>query len=76
MKKIAIIGSGLSAVSAAKTLINKGIKPSIIDVGDVLDSEKETLINKMKVANSSEWASDDINSISHNPSLLKKIKGY
>ena len=38
--KVAIIGSGLAAVSATKVLISRGIKPIILDKGEILDSER------------------------------------
>ena len=45
--KIAIIGSGLASISAAKTLIDRGIRPTIIDCGDVLDSSRLKVVRKM-----------------------------
>ena len=34
MRNVAIVGSGLTAISAAKVLITRGVKPVIIDIGN------------------------------------------
>ena len=57
--KIAVIGSGLAAVSAAKVLISRGFKPIILDKGETLDSEKTSIVNKLSKLDPNEWELED-----------------
>lgn len=72
MKKVAIIGSGLAATSAAKILISKGMKPTIIDKGDIIDRETESLVKKMSSMDVLDWELDDINFVTSNSTVHEK----
>jgi len=39
LSRIAIVGSGLAGISAAKALKKRGIKPTILDVGYEIEEE-------------------------------------
>ena len=47
LKKIAIIGSGLASTSVAKSLVKRGVKPIIFDIGRKLDNERQKIIDRM-----------------------------
>ncbi len=54
--KIVIVGSGLAALSAARALVNRGIKPVLWDVGRAEDEEKAFLVKEMALQKPDEWA--------------------
>ncbi len=69
MKKIAIIGSGLASISAAKVLVSRGVRPTIIDVGDTLNEEISEVVDNMARVNKTSWKLEDIKLIASNPTL-------
>ena len=72
--KIAIIGSGLAAVSAAKVLLNRGIKPIILDKGETLDSKRSSIVNKLSKLDPDEWEFEDKKIITFNPTIKGEKK--
>jgi len=72
MQKIAIVGSGLSSISAAKILISRGVKPTIIDCGNTIDEEKVRLVERMSHLEPSDWSREDINLLTNNPTIHNK----
>ena len=69
---IAIIGSGLAAVSTAKFLINRGVKPIILDVGETLGPEKSALIKKMSSVKPEQWNDYERKLVTSNPTVFNK----
>lgn len=53
--KVAVIGSGLSAIAAVKTLIERGIKPIILDYGLTLNQEKEQIVTQLAQQEPNNW---------------------
>ncbi|BCA94973.1 hypothetical protein TUM19329_13340 [Legionella antarctica] len=72
MEQIAIIGSGLAAVSAAKALIKRGVKPVILDYGDTLPSDVQTIVERMSKIESHLWSNTDKEKISANTTIGNK----
>lgn len=77
-KSVAIIGSGLSAVSAAKALISRGVKPVILDVGEEIEEDRKNLILKLSKISHKNWLDLDRERITNNDtvnnfSTLKKL---
>ncbi len=54
-----IVGSGLAAVGAVKALINRGIKPTVLDYGDRLPKITGELSKKLKQMDKDQWEEDD-----------------
>ena len=71
MSRIAIVGSGLAGISAAKALKKRGIKPTILDVGYEIEEEIGKLVNKLGGINTSEWKQQDVEKKIYNPTLFK-----
>ena len=69
MKKIAIIGSGLASTSVAKSLVKRGVKPIIFDIGRKLDNERQKIIDRMSKLEPGDWNEEDRLIISKNPKL-------
>lgn len=72
MLKIAIIGSGLASISAAKVLIDRGIRPTIIDCGDSLDVDRKKMVEKLSLLEPKSWNKKDLSLISANPTIHNK----
>jgi choline dehydrogenase-like flavoprotein len=70
---IAIIGSGLAAVSAAKALIQLGFKPTVFDVGKTLDTEREHYTETMAQLSPADWTHEQRRYISNNDSLRNAV---
>ena len=70
--KIAIIGSGLAAVSAAKSLIAREVKPIVLDVGEKLDPRRSATIKKISSVDPEQWSDDERNLIASNPTIHNK----
>ena len=69
---IAIVGSGLAAISAAKCLISRGLKPTIIDCGNTLEEERSSLVEKLSHLEPSDWNKSDISLLAKNPTVHNK----
>ena len=69
MKKIAIIGSGLASTSVAKSLVKRGVKPIIFDIGRKLDTERQKIIDRMSKLEPGDWNEEDRLIISKNPTV-------
>lgn len=61
MDRVAVIGSGLAGVTAAKTLVSMGIKPVVLDWGDTAPGHIEQHINSMMCVEPNAWLSTDRN---------------
>ncbi len=72
MGRIAIIGSGLAAISAASVLIQKGIKPVILDYGENLPLETQKIVNKMASVDPQHWSAEELALISDNNTVKNK----
>jgi len=69
---IVVIGSGLSAIGAVKALVNNGIKPTVLDVGNVLEEDKKELIDKLHNKVPAHWTSKDREQITSNDTVKNK----
>lgn len=65
-----IVGTGLAAVGAAKALIEKGFKPTILDSGKTLPGRLDSIKNKLKEVDLEDWNESEANIITNN--LLEK----
>ena len=69
MNRIAIIGSGLAAVSAAKAIIKRGVKPTLLDCGDLLDTKTSKIVERMSNLDPEQWDRSDVCHVAANKSL-------
>ena len=65
-----MIGSGLASVSAIKMLVEKGIKPLVLDCGKRLPAQIEKKIERLSNISLSEWTIDDRKEIMANPTIF------
>ena len=69
-QNVAVIGSGLSAIGAVKALRKLGIKPTVLDCGDRLDSRRACMVELLAQKNPSEWTADERMLLNQNTTVL------
>jgi len=62
---IYIIGSGLSGIAAAKALVERGFRPTILDAGLRADSDTRGLKSRLASLEPDEWNPDDVAQLKH-----------
>ncbi len=67
--QVAVIGSGLSGLAAARALIRRGLKPVIIDAGMVLEAPLQSAVARMAATEPQFWDEADRNLIRENRTL-------
>jgi choline dehydrogenase-like flavoprotein len=67
--EVAIIGSGLAALAAARALIRRGLKPVMLDAGLTIEPEIAAAVERMRAQTPPEWRIDDLDLISRNPTV-------
>lgn len=67
--RIAVIGSGLSALGAIKALVKQGIKPTVIDVGERLDPDRESRAARLANVCPDQWTAADREWLNLNPTV-------
>jgi choline dehydrogenase-like flavoprotein len=72
LNRVAIVGSGLAAVSAAKALIERGVKPTLLDYGDLLDTKTSEIVERMSNLHPEQWDRLDVSHVATNKSLHNK----
>ena len=70
--KIAIIGSGLSGISAAKVLVERGIKPLILDCGKRLDNDRQLIVKNFSSLDPTQWPKKNKARILQNQTIQNK----
>lgn len=68
-RTVAIVGSGLTAIAAARRLVERGCRPVILDVGLKLDPKRAAAVDRMAGQARSEWATGDLALVTENPTV-------
>jgi len=66
---VLVIGSGLSAVGAIKALRARGIRPTVIDRGEKLDSDRSDWVSAMAKKTPDQWDAAERYKLSSNPTV-------
>lgn len=69
---IGVIGSGFSGLAVTKALVSRGLVPTILDVSETLDTECQSLVERLRKIPIDLWPKDDYDRISRNPTLKDK----
>lgn len=64
--KIAVIGSGLASVAACHALIKRGVKPVVLDAGELIDPERAALAKKLSQLPPCGWKAADRDYLTQN----------
>lgn len=67
--RVAVIGSGLSAIGAIKALRSRGIRPVVIDRGEQLDDARADKVASMAKRHPSQWTEQELHDLNDNQSL-------
>lgn len=67
--RIAVVGSGPSALSAARALVRRGLKPTLLDVGETLDETRSAAVQRLEAAPPDRWSPADLDLVTHNPMI-------
>lgn len=67
--RVAVIGSGIAAISAARSLIERGIKPVILDAGGVLDDNRKRIVLNLSSLEPDQWNEKEREFIASNPTV-------
>ena len=70
--RVAIIGSGLAAISAAKSLVDRGVKPIILDYGKILDEDRRSVVLELSRLKPDQWTPRKREFIVSNPTVNNK----
>jgi choline dehydrogenase-like flavoprotein len=65
--RVAIIGSGLTAISVAKRLVTRNIKPVILDAGEEIENDKASLASRLSEIEPKNWNVEDRTTLASNP---------
>jgi ferredoxin len=75
--RVAVIGSGPAGFACARALIRRGCIPTVLDAGETLPSERQTVIERMAAVTPADWSAQDRDLITENPYIasgrLKKM---
>jgi choline dehydrogenase-like flavoprotein len=69
---VGVIGSGFAGLAATKALVARGVVPTILDVGETLDPERQSLVEKLREIPIDLWSKEDYDRISRNSTLKSK----
>lgn len=63
---VAVIGSGVCGFAAAHALVDRGLRPTILDVGEQLDELRSATVAKLKEVSPKLWPTEDDALLRHN----------
>jgi choline dehydrogenase-like flavoprotein len=67
--RVAVIGSGLSGVSAAEALIARGLSVTVLDVGETLDARRSEAVARLRQMAPADWPPAEGALIRYNPTV-------
>ncbi|CAK0776074.1 hypothetical protein CCP4SC76_600029 [Gammaproteobacteria bacterium] len=70
MVHVAVIGSGPSGVACTRALVERGVKVTVLDIGEVLDTERKAIVERMKGQAKWHWSVEDVRTITRNPTIF------
>jgi choline dehydrogenase-like flavoprotein len=68
-RNVAVVGSGLSAIGAIKALRQRGIRPTVLDWGERLDSGRSCMVEALASKPPQEWTAQERDLLNHNPTV-------
>jgi choline dehydrogenase-like flavoprotein len=66
---VAVIGSGISGFAAAQALVARGLRPTILDVGERLDEPRRAVVEKLRDIPPKLWPKADDELLRHNETI-------
>jgi choline dehydrogenase-like flavoprotein len=56
---VAVIGSGVSGTAAVRALVERGLRPTILDVGETLDPRRQAAVARLRDIPPDQWPRED-----------------
>ena len=69
--RVAVVGSGLSGLATARALIRRGLKPVVIDAGEMMAAPLDEIVHRMRGQSPVEWDRRDVERIRHNATVRR-----
>jgi hypothetical protein len=66
---VAVIGSGVSGAAAVRALVERGLRPTILDVGETLDPRRQAVVERLKDVTPDLWPPQDRALIEQNDTI-------
>ncbi len=66
---VAVIGSGVSGIAVANALVARGLRVTILDVGETMDPRRERIVAKLHDLPTAQWPHEDLEMISENSTI-------
>jgi choline dehydrogenase-like flavoprotein len=66
---VAVIGSGVSGAAAVRALVERGLRPTILDVGETLDPRRQAVVERLRDIPPELWPRDDQALIAQNATV-------
>lgn len=64
--KVVVVGSGLAAVGTIRALVSRGIRPTVLDIGDTLPHAQQNLRRRLAALDPKDWSEADWTNIRAN----------
>jgi choline dehydrogenase-like flavoprotein len=70
---IIVVGSGLAAVGVIRSLVASGIKPTVLDIGDVLPRHLVDLRSNLAARSPAHWTRDERRTVARNEGVPGRV---
>src|SRR5438034_2494357 len=67
--RIAVIGSGPAGLHAATALLNRGVQVTVIDTGEMLPPDEQTVADTLAASDPGAWPSELVEAARRNPTI-------
>jgi choline dehydrogenase-like flavoprotein len=67
--ELAVVGSGISGVAAARALVARGLRVTLLDVGETLERDRSAVVEKLRTLPRAAWPAADYELIHANPTF-------
>ena len=64
---VAVVGSGPAGVACAKALVRRGVRVTVLDVGETLEPERQAAVERLRRRPPGEWGGPDLQTIVQDP---------
>lgn len=69
MTAVGVVGTGHTGIAVTKVLVQRGVRPIVLDVGETLDAARQDVVTRMGGQRKTEWSESDLDVITRNPTI-------
>jgi choline dehydrogenase-like flavoprotein len=66
---VAVVGSGLIGLAVAQGLVGRGVRVTLLDVGETLDARRRAIVEKLKYLPPVDWPEKDLAVLAENATI-------